>query len=317
MEFVASPIPAKLEEVFNSLLSPAGRYHAVAFSDDSCFSIRHKGEVHVYNVDISKCDASHTEALFDALVKITPERGQEDMQRLTDQCGLPITISSLWDKKRRCILRPVHKLLYSGSTLTTAINNLATFLIMKAFVECRYDGPQSLIEAAESVGYVITLERCHLPEDIQFLKHSPVYDDTGVLRPMLNLGVLLRLSGTCKGDLPGRGDIQTRAESFQRGLLDGAYPYTQFTMLTNMKLAAGVSNEKVREVVAKILEYKVVDGKYPAYRVDPDSMYKRYRLTQTEILDLEIFSTLGYCGHFGGTSVDKVLGKDYGLSSRV
>lgn len=316
IEFIASPDPGKLEEVFAKLLDPPGRYYMALFSDDSCFSIRTPTGVDVYNVDISKCDASHTERLFDALVLITPSQAREDMKVLTEQCELPIQLQSLYDKKRSVLLQPKHKLLYSGSTLTTAINNLANILIGKAFADCEYSGPDSLMLAAKSAGYVITLESCDIPEDIQFLKHSPVFDTMGRMRPLMNLGVLLRLSGTCNGDLPGRGDLQARAVAFQDSLLQGAYPYANFTILDNLKAECGGGNLKTQAVCDKMFEYKVCRSGYEVFTADPRSLYKRYRLTDLEISDIETFATLGYQGHFSGPSVDKILGKDYGLASQ-
>lgn len=316
IEFIASPDPTQLERVFKKLIDPPGRYYMALFSDDSCFSIRTECGVQTYNVDISKCDASHTEALFSALVAITPRQGKDDMLVLTRQCGLPIRIQSISDKNNVVVLRPKHQVLYSGSTLTTAINNLATTLIGKAFADCHYLNEQSLLDAAKEVGYVVTLEKCEIVEDIQFLKHSPVFDQQGNIRPLMNLGVLLRLIGTCNGDLPGRGDLLTRAKSFQASLLSGVYPYATFELLARFKSVAGERTLAADKHCATLLEHKVSLVKYPTYVVDPDSMYRRYRLTQLDIVDLEEFALLGCGHHLSGDSVDKILGKDYGLKSK-
>jgi len=316
IEFIQSPDPFKLEEVFSKLIEPPGRYYMALFSDDSCFSIRTPTGVHVYNVDISKCDASHSDCLFDAIVQVTPSVAQHDMTVLTEQCGLPIHLQSVADKAKSVLLQPKTRMLYSGSTLTTSINNLANQLIGMSFAECDYTGPESLMAAAAKVGYVVTLEACHQMEDIQFLKHSPVFDTHGRMRPLMNLGVLLRLSGTCNGDLPGRGDLRARAESFQASLLSGAYPYADFTILQNLKRHAGTANVQTDKVVADLFQYKTLRNGYEQYLVDPDSMYRRYALTPLEQSDLEDgFANLGYEGVFGGDAFNKVLGKDYGLSS--
>lgn len=317
IQFVASPDPWQLENVFNKLLAPPGRYYMALFSDDSCFSIRTQSGVDIYNVDISKCDASHSEAIFDGLVRITPSVGSKDVETLTEQCALPIRIQSVSNKKNVLVLRPKHKVLYSGSTLTTAINNLATTLIGKSFADCQYTGSESLIAAALNVGYVITLDKCVRMEDVQFLKHSPVLDVNGKIRPLMNLGVLLRLSGTCNGDLPGRGDLVQRGKAFQASLLAGAYPYAQFKLLSGFKSAAGLRTTSSDLACAKLFEHKVVSVKYPHYVVDESSMYSRYQLTDLDVVDLEEFSVLGYGHHLSGEAVDKVLSKDYGLKSKI
>lgn len=315
MHFIKSPSPFVLKEVFTKLLNPPGRYYMVIFSDDACIGIRGEDGVDVYNIDISKCDASHTEALFEALIRITPPIARDDMERVAGQCELPIHLHSTQDKSRKCVLLPKHALLYSGSTLTTAINNLANYLIGKAIADCVYKGPSSLIDAASLVGYVITLEKCEVIEDIQFLKHSPVFDTTGALQPMMNLGVLLRLSGVCRGDLPGRGDLETRGRQFQGALLAGAYPYCDFEILNRMKANTLLSSSMDTRKIEQTFEYKVVKEKYPHFTAEPASLYRRYRLTPLDIASIEDGCSGGYGSHFCGHSVDLILGKDYGLRS--
>jgi hypothetical protein len=316
IEFIKTPAPETLERVFHELIEPTGRFYFCLFSDDSCLSIRHQGKVHRYNVDISKCDASHTDALFDAIIAITPDVATQDMVTLTDQCGLDIRITSVKDKKRSVTLRPAGRFLASGSTLTTSINNLANILIGKAIAELEYTGPESVIQAAAAVGYVVTVESAEVIEDIQFLKHSPVLDTQGHIRPLLNLGVLYRASGTVKGDLPGKGDLRRRAESFQSSLLKGAYPYSSFSILDNMRRLYSRPSIDCDKIIANELRYKIVDAeKYPRYQADDDSLYRRYRLNACDIADLLNFSNLGFGMHFGGQALDKVLMKDYGLRS--
>jgi len=316
IEFIKEPAPATLERVFPQLINPPGRYYFCLFSDDSCFSIRHNGVVRRFNIDISKCDASHTDELFSAMIAITPEIAREDMSTLTSQCALDVVITSPVDRSKKVKLRPAGRFLASGSTLTTSINNLANILIGKALSECDFTGIESIIQAAARVGYLITVEESEFHEDIQFLKHSPVYDTIGVVRPLLNLGVLYRASGTIKGDLPGRGDISVRAKAFQSSLLRGAYPYANFEILDRMKHCHHTPNDVCDLLVARDLEYKVVrDDKYPHYTADEASLYRRYRLSPSDISDLLTFSDAGFQMHYGGDALDKVLLKDYGLIS--
>ena len=225
MQFCKSPNVRQLTEVFEKLINPPGKFFFVYFSDDSCISIRHNGSVHTYNMDIKSCDASHTGALFRAFTELAPGKAKTDLEALVEQCKSKIKICSTVDRSRKVTLKPLFPRLYSGSTLTTAINNLANIFICLAIVEGSYDGTEAYLkQAAARVGYLIDLELCTVKGDIQFLKHSPVYDTEGRLRPLLNPGVLLRLSGQCKGDLPGQGDLRQRAIDFQHTLLKGIYP---------------------------------------------------------------------------------------------
>lgn len=321
IEFVPSPDPATLERVFAQLIEPEGRFYFVLFSDDSCLSYRRDdGVVLRYNVDISSCDASHTTELFSALKHLFPPHLQSEAQQLIDQCQEDITIYDLNNKSRRVTLRPSGPRLYSGSTLTTIINNLANILIgLSISQSANIRSASDVVSAAANVGYIVTCEDCSDWHQLQFLKHSPVRCTDGVIRPLLNIGVLLRLSGTCKGDLPGTSStpLRQRAESFQASLLLGAYPHAHFTLLSNMRSKAGIPSVQTDRVVRGMLEYKVPDGVYADFTVPSHEVWARYSLTTLEIAELESdFGLSGFENHYTSSGTDKVLALDYGLTGR-
>lgn len=314
LEFIAKPTTSSLTRAFSKLQNPNGRMYFCYFSDDACLGIRMGTEVRVFNLDISKCDASHTGSLFQALISATPEIAEDDMRVLVEQCQEPIVIKSRVDTEKKIKLLPNEPTLYSGSTITTVINNLANILIAKAIAESTINSVQDIVQAAETAGYVVTAEECKIPEDIQFLKYSPCMTTTGEYAPLLNLGVIMRASGTCRGDLPGRGDLTQRARRFQAALLQGAYPRSHLDFIDNMKAAAGTPDAVSKRVAEKIFLYKVYDqGDF--FHFDTDSAYRRYRLNAKEYSDMNMFSNMGPYETFCGSIVDKVLGKDYGLAS--
>lgn len=327
--FCSSPNPSELNTVFSKLINPPERFFMVYYSDDSCFAFRHRGVVRFYNLDISKCDASHGPSLFESLVGIIPDRLQEEMQILVDQCKLPIVINSENGLRER--VRGVFKdpTLYSGSTITTAINNLANISVGYALSSVVFEDrdytdaefQKIFTLAIEETGYIVTGfaddEKCVIPEDLQFLKHSPCLDETGCFQAMKNLGVLLRASGTCKGDLPGskKTDIVTRAREFQAALLHGMYPDSSFPFLSNMKEAAGhATNARAVEMVADELRYKV-GLRDEHIRFSDDDVFRRYRLDASELADLRDFSHAGVFEHCSNSFVTKILEKDYGLKA--
>lgn len=319
MEFCAKPNPTDLERIFEKLRNPPGRYYFVYFSDDSCLSFRDDdGGVHMYNVDISKCDASHGPFLFKALEEITPDIMKDGMAKLVDQCMLPIKISNVNDPRQSVTLQPTRPRLYSGSTITTLINNLANLLICLAFVDQgRFNSDQDVISAAAKAGYIVTCETVdpNYPEDIQFLKHSPVRDSTGRWRAMLNLGVLLRSSGSCKGDLPGskKESLESRARKFQGALLKGMYPRVEFQLLDNLTQQTLTPEEKQIDKVSHQLYHKVVD-QGDTFRVLDSSLYRRYRLTPSQIDTLnEGFGRGEFEESFASDALETILEKDYGL----
>lgn len=313
-EFCAKPDPVRLASIFYKLLNPPTRVYFAYFSDDSCVSIRTSTGVKIYNMDINKCDNSHRAPLFLSLLTLVPPHFRSDMQTLLDQCRMPIKIRNPDNHKQICVLKPADYTLYSGSTLTTVINNLANIFIARAIATSKASSQDGIKAAAETVGYMVSLEPCLQEEDIQFLKHSPVRDTDGNLRAMLNLGVLLRASGKCKGELPAGPSIQARAEAFQRALVTGMYPRTHFSLRTALLTNVGPTNEKSIERVATMLKYKiVVNG--PEYKVDDLALYKRYRFTTADRDAIRQFSESGFLGCHTSNASDIIFQRDYGLSA--
>jgi len=319
MHFCAKPKYSSLKETFDNLINlPTNlRFYFVYFSDDSCIAIRTRdGKVLRYNLDISKCDASHTGALFKSLYTILPAHTHKNLTRLIKQCEAPIEIRACSNARKRVRLRPNEATLYSGSTLTTVANNLANLYLGLSISQSDIRGPKDVIRAAARAGYVITLDECETPEEIQFLKHSPVQDTLGEWQPLLNPGVMFRASGTCRGDLPGRGPLRPRAEQFQKALLRGMYPRQSFPILETMK--SSVNH-------AKTIEYKQIQDKF-RYRVTHDTkqeecivatdeaVFRRYRITPHQLVELqELVRENTFETQIACPALDAILHKDYGL----
>jgi hypothetical protein len=315
--FCKTPEPAVLREVFDKLEDPPGRYYFVFFSDDSCLALRHEGRVYRYNLDIKKCDVSHTGALFEFLQRLFPWRLRKLARRLCDQCRAPMRVRSACNRKKFVDFQPLDYSSYSGWTFTTAINNCACILICCAIAEASDLTPWNIADIALRVGY--QLEGCtplELMEDLQFLKHSPVWTPDGWF-PLLNLGVLLRATGTCKGDLPGRGPLRPRADAFQKGLLDGMYPRVSFPLIRGMKqvVAHAKVTKDVKQKVNKHLDWKVTGQPLQAVLRSED-VYLRYRLTAAEIefLDNE-FSGMQFGNTANSSGIHKILTLDYGAGT--
>lgn len=320
IEFCPKPDPASLARVFAHLIDPPGKFYFVYFSDDSCVAIRTPDGVKRYNVDISSCDASHTESLFTLLNDLVPPLLREDVNDLVRQCRTPITIHSKVNGKKSVTLTPHTPRLYSGSTLTTAINNLANICIGISIAEGDCRGPDDIVRAAARTGYIVTCDDATDWHKLQFLKHSPVLDTNGVLRPLLNLGVLIRLSGTCKGDLPGKKTtpLRVRGEAFQDSLLRGAHPHAEFNLLTNMRSRCTGATVATQRRVAQLLAYKVCeDASYPPYTVNDSEVFQRYELDDREIVEVnEGFGLCGFGEHYHSSGLHKIFQLDYGLSGK-
>lgn len=321
IEFIPTPDPATLEYVFGELIEPSDRFYMPVFSDDSCLALRKpNGEILRYNIDIASCDSSHTSELFFALRDLFPPHLRDEVEQLIAQCRESFTILDMYNKKRKVVLEPTGPRLYSGSTLTTILNNLANFCIGIAIAQHPdIQSADDIISAAFRAGYEVTCQDCSDWHQLQFLKHSPVRCTDGVVRPLLNIGVLLRLSGTCKGDLPGTKDVslRERARTFQASLLRGAYPHANFLLLDNMRKQAGLGDELCDKHVRKILEYKVVEGDYPDFHVPSHEVWARYGLSALEVAELELdFGNCSFEEHYFSDGTNKILDADYDLSGR-
>jgi hypothetical protein len=336
MHFCKAPTSDELRAAFLNLIDPpmGCKYYFVFFSDDSALSIRHAdGSISTYNLDIKGCDGSHTSAIFEALVTTTPEKAQEDMQVLIDQCKLPIIIYFKGEPETTdendedahrpsLMLQPLDALtgekgprLYSGSTITTILNGLACQLGAVCVQEEDAETEEEITAAFAKAGYQMSIDKCQDYSDIQFLKNSPVYDITGQLQPLLNLGVLLRTSGTCTGDLPGtkKQTFEQRYNEYMGSVLNGMYPGISFPLIDRMRQWTANPTERSDKVTAKMFEYKhVFDGQAT---FTAKEVYRRYKLTDLQICELdEDFASNGYGWYYASHGATRILKKDYGLS---
>jgi hypothetical protein len=319
IECCPKPDPHALELIFEKLIDPPGRFYFVCFSDDSCLAIRTPAGVLRFNMDIKSCDGSHTGLLWDVGKRTIPSYARDDFQRLIDQCTEPITVRSIENRRNKIKLRPKYPRLYSGTTCTTGMNQVANFLIAVSIAESVITQPEDILAAARAVGYLISLEDCSDWHSLQFLKHSPVLDVNEHLRPVLNLGVLLRLSGTAKGDVPGgRNDtLHTRFTRFQSALIRGAYPRTNCRLLDNMRRNFSQRDSACEKIVSGMMEHKVSESDYPTFTVHSHELFQRYALTPLEISEVE--DGFGNClvgDHYHSSGTDKILLADYGLRGR-
>lgn len=227
-QFVKSPSTDLLSQAFCDVLYTNDMSFR-CFSDDSIVGVATPEGRFYANADISACDGSNFDPVFNFLRRIMINSGAnvQDVNGVFDQCRAICRIYPIKDKHNpapkgwKIKLRPRYATLYSGSVLTTSINNCANFGIYSAFAEMLPPYPERtfenvsacLVEAAFRMGFVLRADRCACPEKLQFLKSSPALVD-GHIHVFLNVGVMFRSFGTFHGDLPGTGPIQDRARTY-------------------------------------------------------------------------------------------------------
>lgn len=210
--FIKTPDHDVLSDVFGNLINPQGLYFCF-FSDDSCLSVQCSDGVLTANLDISACDGSNFDPVFKVLkraMKVDP-RYFDDIDDAFKQCRTECVVKQVeGDEKGRVYLKPIGHVLYSGSVLTTSINNMANTLIFLHIVNklnnrvvSKAEMRQIIVDSAAEAGYILKIDECKTHGDIQFLKHSPAIVGDKIV-PYLNIGTLLRGFGTISGDLPGK-----------------------------------------------------------------------------------------------------------------
>jgi hypothetical protein len=321
--FIKAPNPTTLDGAFVELMAPTHHTAGFYFSDDSCFSARCLDGVLMANIDISGADCSHTKVIFDILQEITPPGPLAEAIRLSiKQCRDKLILPHP-SQQSKAIVTFTEPRLFSGSTLTTVINNVGTSLIFLALSEVDFSkitiaeaGPV-ITAAARRVGYKITCEIAQKPQQLQFLKHSP--DRHG--KAHLNIGVILRSIGVCHGDLPGRKSepLSMRSQRFCSQLTAGwrcagdnaicdaiknKYPPAGKPRYTNYLLAEA---------------YQTVHWRDNPY-FDEIDMFDRYDVTPCELDELVklILTTKSNstCGIVTSATI-KILKLDYGLGPPV
>lgn len=199
--FVLSPNRDVLRDVFRELsTSDFFVYH----SDDSCLSLRCSDGMLWCNLDISSCDASNGAAIFEALLILVPDCVRPIVYDMLEQCK---SLAQLGHGASKMVFAPVGYFEYSGTTLTTLLNNIANIIIGHQLLECPYgtiaDSTEWVQERLRFCGWFCTIEVCRKLEGIQFLKNSPHFTTDGQIESCLNLGVMLRALGQKCGTIPG------------------------------------------------------------------------------------------------------------------
>lgn len=312
VSFISTPDPKVVARSFELLRDSSTKRTMIIFSDDSCISIRKDGVVKFFNMDISSCDSSHTEALLNLMFDCS-YAPVEIMAAIRAQAFSNARIKSV-DNKYSCTLRVLEFYLQSGISITTILNNFAQFLIAYALEMADAIDSAGVIAAAANAGYIVTLEECNKIEDLQFLKMSPTFNTDGELTASLNLGVILRASGNCKHELPGQGSWVDRATQQQTALMTGLFSGIDYPPLEKLNPGVPITGvTDIRGISGALDRMLEVEGMVKEKYLRSD-IYRRYDLSDWEIDELEEYIALS---EFGTTvycsAATKILQKDYGL----
>jgi len=317
--FVSSPKIEVLTECFTRLINPTHDIEFVYYSDDSCVSIRCDDGVFMANVDISSCDTSNGRTVFNVLKSLCSKTAfGKIMERCVNQCMKTLKLVNPGNPKEKRYLKPLTPIEYSGSVLTTLLNNVANSLICHSIFAQRMvqqslkksEAAVLVQKAARKVGYLVTCQTCTEYSDLQFLKHSPVYGTKG-LTATLNAGVLLRMLGQCDGDLPGRGNIEERAECFNSSLVSGVVHSGNTPLLRSLQ-----KRFPPRTMRFKMPETHVKSEGLAKGEITGDEFCKRYRMPVSSLIELcDYIEQSKYGNIILCPLAQKILDTDYGLGT--
>ncbi len=330
LEFVPGPNAAYLQPAFERFLNTPD-IHLLYFSDDSVLAVQCTDGLWTGELDFSSCDMSHVDELFELFISIGSydQRLQDRLIALVKQCRAAIKIKSCTNFKDLCVLlQPLMAVLYSGSSLTTVINNLAEVVLFSSIksvlppLEQRYKANiKELVHfASQRCGYIVTCVEALYIEELTFLKYFPCIVG-GQVTFCLSLGVILRTIGSCWGDLPGSGDIDSRAYRWNQMIVRAFIDAGQNSIVRvlsdmfNAEIALNYRTEQeLARRLAKVLPY---DGVMKSLLPIADiHIARRYRVDTSEVqfLCLQLLDSVHYRNaHLRSGFTDMIFEKDYGL----
>lgn len=338
--FVKTVSHDNLKMVFDAMVPHADKYRvdSYVFSDDSLVSISYLGggKYHhkVYAIDISKCDVSHIRELFELFRDMFESHGL--IQILMDQCIGDICLFGL-DRARKIIVELLDYTLLSGSTLTTALNTLANYMIFLCICIYKPTDGHAIMKAVEQCGYVVTTgeDLAGEPSQFEFLKHWPVLTTSGEYEPTLALGPFFRRFGTSTdSEFPGSSkmSIRDRAFAHESAVINGMFgdgitcgvsnPFIDM-MRRVFRVDVDVKHAKeLQKVSEHHAEYKVMSD-FKLIKVSDEELFKRYfvssslngdSVTMDDVSDLyREIENVTYGRNVESRMLFEILRKDYGL----
>jgi len=317
-----------LREAFGSLVNPGDMIQFYYHSDDSCVAASCSDGVVFFNGDIKACDGSHRKPVIELLRKLlrehkgVPNCTAETIDRAIGYLYRDLKFGNRHNRRQHVTYKFWDPRLYSGSVVTTTLNNLANLLIAMA-LQRRVPEPSQItkaqfrnayILAGEDVGYMLKVSDCEVIEDLQFLKHSPTQFPDGEIEPWMNLGVFFRGFGTVVGDLPGRGPIESRARKHISEVVVGRSNWGDHAV-NDAFLKLNYARIGMRDLRnTGDLNHDVQKSVGEAHlRIPLDSLARRYRLSVAELCALcDVVGALDIGDYYDSRVIHTLYAKDYG-----
>jgi len=289
--FIKSPKLIILDEVFRTVHQ--NRRNIIYYhSDDVIGSIILDGVHHTFEMDISSCDCSNQGPIFRSVDKLLRLPGYEHVaDAFANYSNLGVKLKDPWKKEKTIHLKqPADGVIeYSGTRLTTVLNNMAIVFICAGIEIIKEEmqgllSPQDiLLVGANLAGYEVTLLVDPPMERLTFLKHNACYGVDGEIWAVQNLGVILRAVGQCDNDFPGSGCVETRGNEFNSSVLLGCQWMGDHVLHDALKDCFFKRTPRVKPRWRN--DYVDKTGRY-APRIDTYSLCRRYGVTISQMEEL-------------------------------
>lgn len=295
-----------------------GNDHFIYFSDDMIAKVN--GEV--FNIDISSCDQSNDTPVFNRLRWLVDgnKGGRGLITECIKQCLRPYKIRNPLVPREVVSAKPRRPIEFSGTVLTTLLNNIASFAIAMSIQYGRRRG-RDIDQAAHAVGYIVTKDACRCPEDMQFLKLSFERDDVGSLRSWVNIGCLIRAIGSSWGDVPYKKSRETLVDALKsraRGVAMG-FKHSGLELvlkpLLGSKLCTPSKLTPAYDLALRERQWKSSMSETQRKAVSVEALQARYRVGSDLIVDwLSMIGKADIGVFLSHPVVDAVYRRDYGAT---
>lgn len=278
----------------------------ILFSDDG-FICRGGENYKLYETDISSCDASNGFPVSAVLLWLAQKLElDEGMLQLLVISAKPTTIRNPDNEDEYVRLRPETTFEYSGETLTTIKNNIASIAIAYGIYTRLCEGhslsEDSIVQGAYDFGWVLTVERKYTYNNVTFLKRCY---SVSADRSWLVLGCVFRSFGVVDGDISPLKLGLSKSE-YQKLSYSG-----MFEKLLQMR-ALGLVHEAPSPIINAIRKRCL--NMNPIQEVITSQDYiERYNTTDHEISELvDIILDLKFGDIIVSKFLERIYSVDYG-----
>lgn len=329
--FRAKFIKTPNQEVMNSIPEwfrqcAEGETRVVLFSDDALGVRRIGGNLYIIESDISSCDSSVGDAVYDWIDTFTSCNPvfEQQIKEATSQMKWPIMVRNPAQPLQKKYLYPRKRVLYSGSAITTVTDTTVNLCCWYNFANMKTkpkDISKNIELAFERAGFLCTADvNMDTPKgwaSSSFLKHFFVELPDG-WKAVPCLGVVMRSFGNqminFKPTFKGKYQWDVEARRYLTGVVESYKHFGNYDFMNSLRKAfppiEGVKENKTSLGFILSQCSDEVDDRY----VPMELISLRYGLTQfeevemcqdAERMDVGIRYTREYC--------DKILEVDYGL----